>query len=171
MILAKKIRLYPTEEQKQISKKYELNKKGKEYVKTKNIIKLEKQIQQTHRRLANIRNNYLHQTTTSIVKTKPYRVVIEDLAVSNMMKNKHLSDAIRKQGFYEFRRQLEYKCNFRGIKLVVADRFYPSSKICSQCGEIKKDLKLSYRVYKCSCGLVIDRDLNASINLSKYKLV
>jgi putative transposase len=157
--------------QKQISKKYELNKKGKEYVKTKNIIKLEKQIQQTHRRLANIRNNYLHQTTTSIVKTKPYRVVIEDLAVSNMMKNKHLSDAIRKQGFYEFRRQLEYKCNFRGIKLVVADRFYPSSKICSQCGEIKKDLKLSDRVYKCSCGLVIDRDLNASINLSKYKLV
>lgn len=156
--------------QKQVSRKYEKNKKGKEYVKTKNIIKLEKQIQQTHRRLANIRNNYLHQTTTSIVKTKPYRIVIEDLTVSNMMKNKHLSDAIRKQGFYEFRRQLEYKCNFRGIELVIADRFYPSSKTCSQCGKIKKDLKLSDRVYKCSCGLVIDRDLNASINLSKYKL-
>ena len=124
--------------QKQVSRKYEKNKKGKEYVKTKNIIKLEKQIQQVHRRLANIRNNYLHQTTTNIVKTKPYRVVIEDLAVSNMMKNKHLSDAIRKQGFSEFRRQLEYKCNFRGIKLVVADRFYPSSKSCSQCGKIKK---------------------------------
>ena len=156
--------------QRQVSRKYEKNKKGKEYVKTKNIIKLEKQIQQTHRRLANIRNNYLHQTTTSIVKTKPYRIVIEDLTISNMMKNKHLSDAIRKQGFYEFRRQLEYKCNFRGIELVIADRFYPSSKICSQCGKIKKDLKLSDRVYKCSCGLVIDRDLNASINLSKYKL-
>ena len=156
--------------QKQVSRKYEKNKKGKEYVKTKNIIKLEKQIQQVHRRLANIRNNYLHQTTTNIVKTKPCRVVIEDLAVSNMMKNKHLSDAIRKQGFYEFRRQLEYKCKFRGIKLVVADRFYPSSKTCSQCGEIKKDLKLKDRVYKCSCGLNIDRDLNASINLSKYKL-
>ena len=155
--------------QKQVSRKYEKNKKGKEYVKTKNIIKLEKQIQQVHRRLANIRNNYLHQTTTNIVKTKPYRVVIEDLAVSNMMKNKHLSDAIRKQGFSEFRRQLEYKCNFRGIKLVVADRFYPSSKSCSQCGKIKKDLKLKDRVYKCSCGLNIDRDLNASINLSKYK--
>ena len=124
--------------QKQVSRKYEKNKKGKEYVKTKNIIKLEKQIQQVHRRLANIRNNYLHQTTTNIVKTKPYRVVIEDLAVSDMMKNKHLSDAIRKQGFSEFRRQLEYKCNFRGIKLVVADRFYPSSKSCSQCGKIKK---------------------------------
>lgn len=134
-------------------------------------LKLEKQIRQMHRKLANIRNNYLHQTTTNIVKTKPYRVVIEDLAVSNMMKNKHLSDAIRKQGFYEFRRQLEYKCKFRGIELVVADRFYPSSKTCSQCGEIKKDLKLKDRVYKCSCGLTIDRDLNASINLSKYKLV
>ena len=157
--------------QRQVSRKYEKNKKGKEYVKTNNIIKLEKQIQQTYRRLDNIRNNYLHQTTTSIVKTKPYRIVIEDLAVSNMMKNKYLSDAIRKQGFYEFRRQLEYKCKFRGIELVVADRFYPSSKTCSQCGEIKSDLKLSDRVYKCSCGLVIDRDLNASINLSKYKLV
>ena len=155
--------------QKQVSRKYEKNKKGKEYVKTKNIIKLEKQIQQVHRRLANIRNNYLHQTTTNIVKTKPYRVVIEDLAVSDMMKNKHLSDAIRKQGFSEFRRQLEYKCNFRGIKLVVVDRFYPSSKSCSQCGKIKKDLKLKDRVYRCSCGLNIDRDLNASINLSKYK--
>lgn len=156
--------------QRQVSKKYEKNKKGKEYVKTKNIIKLEKQIQQVHRRLSNIRKNHLHQTTTSIVKTKPYRIVIEDLAVSNMMKNKHLSDAIRKQGFYEFRRQIEYKCKFRGIELIVADRFYPSSKTCSQCGEINKDLKLSDRVYKCSCGLIIDRDLNASINLSKYKL-
>ena len=156
--------------QRQVSRKYEQNKKGKEYVKTKNIIKLEKQIQQVHRRLANIRSNYLHQTTTSIVKTKPYRVVIEDLNVKGMMKNKHLSDAIRKQGFYEFKRQLEYKCKFRGIEFVVADRFYPSSKTCSQCGEIKKDLKLKDRVYKCSCGLTIDRDLNASINLSRYKL-
>lgn len=156
--------------QKQVSRKYEQNKKGKEFVKTKNIIKLEKQIQQVHRRLANIRNNYLHQTTTNIVKNKPYRVVIENLAISNMMKNKHLSKAISRQGFYEFRRQLEYKCKFRGIELVIADRFYPSSKTCSQCGEIKKDLKLKDRVYKCSCGLNIDRDLNASINLSNYKL-
>lgn len=156
--------------QRRVSRKYEQNKKGKEYVKTKNIIKLEKQIQQTYRRLANIRKNYLHQTTTSIVKTKPYRVVIEDLAVSNMMKNKHLSKAIAKQGFYEFKRQLEYKCKFNAIELVIADRFYPSSKTCSQCGEIKKDLKLKDRVYNCSCGLSIDRDLNASINLSNYKL-
>ena len=156
--------------QKQVSRKYEKNKKGKEYVKTKNIIKLENQIQQVHRRLANIRNNYLHKNTTSIVKTKPYRVVIEDLNVKGMMKNKHLSDSIRKQGFYEFKRQLEYKCKFRGIELVVADRLYPSSKTCSQCGEIKKDLKLKDRVYNYSYGLSIDRDLNASINLSRYKL-
>ena len=156
--------------QRQVSRKYELNRVGKEYIKTNNIIKLEKQIQHVHRRLANIRNNYLHQTTTSIVKTKPYRVVIEDLNVKGMMKNKHLSNAIRKQGFYEFKRQLEYKCKFRGIELIIADRFYPSSKTCSKCGEIKKDLKLKDRVYKCSCGLTIDRDLNASINLSNYKL-
>ena len=145
-----------------------MNKKGKEFVKTKNIIKNEKKIQQTHRKLANIRNNNLHQTTTSIVKTKPYRIVIEDLNVKGMMKNKHLSDSIRKQGFYEFRRQLEYKCKFRGIELVIADRFYPSSKKCSCCGSIKADLKLSDRIYKCSCGLAIDRDLNASINLANY---
>ncbi|MCC0644983.1 MULTISPECIES: transposase [unclassified Clostridioides] len=156
--------------QRQVSCKYENNKKGKEYVKTNNIIKLEKQIQLMHRRLANIRNNYLHQTTTSIVKAKPYRVVIEDLSVSNLMKNKHLSKAITKQGFYEFRRQLEYKCKFRGIELVIAGRFYPSSKTCSQCGEVKKDLKLKNRYYNCKCGLSIDRDLNASINLSNYKL-
>lgn len=156
--------------QRQVSRKYEKNKKGKEYVKTSNIIKLEKQIQQVHRRLANIRNNYLHQTTTNIVKTKPYRIVIEDLNVKGMLKNKHLSDAIRKQGFYEFKRQLEYKCQFRGVELVKADRFYPSSKTCSQCSDVKSDLKLSDRMFKCNCGFTIDRDLNASINLSQYQL-
>lgn len=156
--------------QRKVSRKYERNKKGKEYAKTKNIIKLEREIQQIHRRLANIRNNYLHQTTTSIVKTKPYRIVIEDLNIKGMMKNKHLSDSIRKQGFYEFRKQLEYKCNIRGIEFVAVDRFYPSSKKCSCCGSIKKDLKLKDRIYKCSCGLIMDRDLNASINLSNYQL-
>ena len=156
--------------QRQVSRKYEQNKKGKEFVKTKNIIKLEKKIQLIYRRLSNIRNNYLHQTTTSIVKAKPYRVVIEDLAVSNMIKNRHLSKVITNQGFYKFRQQLEYKCKFRGIEVVIADRFYPSSKLCSQCGNIKKDLKLKDRVYKCSCGLSMNRDLNASINLSRYEL-
>ena len=157
--------------QKQVSRKYEKNKKRNKYVKTNNIIKLEKQIQLTHRRLANIRKNYLHQTTTSIVKTKPYRIVIEDLNVKGMMKNKYLSNTIGKQGFYEFRIQLEYKCKFKGIELIIADRYYPSSKKCSNCGNIKKDLKLSDRVYKCDkCGLDIDRDLNASLNLSNYGL-
>ena len=172
----KKLEKRLKQKQRQISRKYEMNKIKKEgggscqFIKTKNIEKLEETTKLIHRKLTNIRNNYLHQVTTSIVKTKPYRIVIEDLNVSGMMKNKHLSDTIRKQGFYEFRRQLEYKCKFRGVKLVVADRFYPSSKSCSQCGKIKKDLKLKDRFYKCSCGLNIDRDLNASINLSKYKL-
>lgn len=155
---------------RQVSRKYEKNKKGKEYVKTKNIIKLEKKIQLIYRRLANIRNNHIHQTTTSIVKTKPYRVVIENLNVKGMMKNKHLSKAIQQQNFYKFRSQLEYKTKLRGIELVIADRFYPSSRICSHCGNIKKDLSLNTRIYICECGLSIDRDLNASINLSKYKL-
>lgn len=156
--------------QRIVSRKYEKNKEGKKFVKTSNIIKFEKKIQLIHRRLTNIRNNYIHQITTSIVRTKPYRVVIEDLDVKGMMKNKHLSDSIRKQCFYEFRRQLEYKCKLKGVELVIVDRFYPSSKTCSQCGFIKEDLKLKDRIYKCSCGLSIDRDLNASINLSNYKL-
>ncbi len=155
--------------QRKVSRKYENNKKGKEFVKTNNIIKLEKKIRLLHRKLANIRKNYMHQTTTSIVKTKPCKIVIEDLNVKGMMKNKHLSDSVRKQCFYEFRRQIEYKSKFRGIELVVADRFYPSSKTCSKCGRIKKDLKLSDRIYHCECGLHINRDINASINLSKYK--
>ena len=156
--------------QRKVSRKYEKNKQGKKYIKTKNIIRLETKIKRIYRKLSNIRNNHLHQTTTSIVKTKPYRVVIEDLNVKGMMKNKNLSDAIRKQGFYEFKRQLEYKCKFRGIELIIADRFYPSSKTCSQCGKIKRDLRLKDRVYRCECGLEIDRDLNAAINLSRYKL-
>ena len=123
-----------------------------------------------YQRLNNIRTDYINKVVSNVVRNKPSYITIEDLNVKGMMKNKHLSDAIRKQGFYEFKRQLEYKCKFREIQLVVADRFYPSSKTCSQCGEVKKDLKLKDRVYKCSCGLSIDRDLNASINLSRYKL-
>ena len=139
--------------------------------KTRIVRKLERKIQLLHRRLANIRKNHLHQTTTEIVKTKPFRIVIEDLNVSGIMKNRHLSKAVAKQGFYTFRKMIEYKCLFRGIELVVANRFYPSSKTCHKCQNIKKDLKLSDRIYNCSCGLSIDRDLNAAINLSLYKLV
>lgn len=155
--------------QRQVSRKYEKNKDGKKLVKTSNITKLEKQIKLVHRRITNIRDNHVHQTTNKIIKELPYKVVIEDLNVKGMMKNKHLSKAVQEQKFYEFRRQLEYKCKFNGIELVIADRWYPSSKTCSCCGGIKKNLKLSDRVYICAeCGLVIDRDLNASINLANY---
>ena len=156
--------------QRQCSHKYEQNKKGKEYVKTNNIIKLEKEIRLLHRRLTNIRSNHIHQATNKIVKTKPSRVVMETLNIKGMMKNRHLSKAIAEQCLYEFKRQIQYKCKKYGIEFVEADKWFPSSKTCSCCGAIKKDLKLKDRVYQCSCGLKIDRDLNASINLSRYKL-
>lgn len=157
--------------QRKVSRKYQMNKKGGTFVKTCNIIKIEKEIRLLQLTLSNIHKNHLHQTTTSIVKTKPRRIVIENLNVQGMMKNKHLAKAIQKQGFYEFRRQLTYKCEWHGIELVVADRYYPSSKTCYACGNVKKDLKLSDRVYSCECGYTMDRDLNASMNLAKYKLV
>ena len=165
------------QKQRQISRKYKMNKIKKEgggccqFIKTKNIEKLENTTKLIHRKLANIRNNYLHQVTTNIVKTKPYRIVIEDLNVSGMMKNKYLSDSVRKQCFYKFRQYITYKAELYGIELVITDRFYSSSKTCSECGFIKKDLKLKDRVYRCPhCGAVIDRDYNASLNLSMYKL-
>ncbi|NMM64352.1 IS200/IS605 family element transposase accessory protein TnpB [Clostridium sp. P21] len=157
--------------QRRVSSKYLKNKKGDKFVKTSNIIKLEKEIGLLHRKLKNIRNNYIHQTTATIVKTKPCRIVMETLNIKGMMKNKHLSKAIAKQCLYEFKRQIQYKCTFYGIEFVEADKWFPSSKLCSCCGNIKKDLKLSDRVYKCECGNVIDRDFQASINLSRYKLV
>ena len=163
------------QKQRQISRKYEINKIKKggscQFIKTKNIEKLENTTKLMHRKLTNIRDNYIHQVTTSIVKTKPYRIVIEDLNVSGMIKNKHLSDSVRKQCFNKFRQYITYKAELYGIGLVIADRFYPSSKTCSECGSIKKDLKLKDRVYRCPhCGVVIDRDYNASLNLSMYKL-
>ena len=136
--------------------------------KTNNVIKKEKLLLKRNHRLTNIRKNYLNQTTSEIVSRKPRFICIEDLNVSGMMKNRHLSKAVQNQGFFEFRKQLEYKCRDKGIQLIVADRFYPSSKLCSCCGNIKKDLKLSDRIYKCDCGNVIDRDFQASINLKAY---
>ncbi len=155
--------------QRQISKKYELNKEGRSYKKTSNIKKLERQLLKVNHRLTNIRKNYLHQTTTEIVNRKPMFIVLEDLNVVGMMKNKNLSKAIQQQCFYEFYRQIKYKCLWNNIKFIEADKWYPSSKTCSECGSIKKQLKLSEREYVCEeCGCVIDRDLNASINLMKY---
>lgn len=158
--------------QRQLSRKYEANKIGNKFVKTKNIIKLEKQIKLLNRKLSNIRDNHIHQSTSMIVKINPSRVVMEDLNVKGMMKNKHLSKAIQEQCFYEFIRQMKYKCEFNRIEFIQVDRFYPSSKTCSCCGYIKKDLKLKDRIYKCNdCGLEINRDKNASINLGNYGLV
>lgn len=154
--------------QRSISRKYEKNKKGSSYCKTNNIIKSEKQLLKMYRRLTNIRQNYLHQTTTEIIKREPSFICIEDLNVSGMMKNRHLAKAVQQQKFYEFRRQIEYKAEWSNIPVVIADRFFPSSKLCSCCGNIKKDLKLSDRIYKCECGNVIDRDYQAALNLKRY---
>ncbi|MGN0329156.1 MAG: RNA-guided endonuclease InsQ/TnpB family protein [Lachnospira sp.] len=154
--------------QRSVSRKYEQNKKKGKYCKTNNVVKKEKLLLKVNHRLTNIRKNYLHQTTSEIVDRKPRFICIEDLNVSGMMKNRHLAKAVQSQGFYEFHRQLEYKCKNAGIQLIVADRFYPSSKLCSCCGAVKKDLKLSDRVYRCSCGNVMDRDLQAAINLKAY---
>ena len=154
--------------QRSVSRKYDKNKKGENYCKTSNIIKREKELLKILKHLKNIRQNYLHQTTSEIIKRKPSFICIEDLNVSGMMKNRHLSEAIQQQGFYEFRRQIEYKAKWNNIPVIIADRFFPSSKMCSCCGHIKKDLKLSDRIYKCECGNIINRDFQASLNLKKY---
>lgn len=154
--------------QRSVSRKYNKNKKGGNYCKTSNIIKREKELLKTSKRLTNIRHNYLHQTTSEIIKRKPSFICIEDLNVSGMMKNKHLSKAVQKQGFYKFRKQIEYKAYWNNIPVIIADRFFPSSKMCSYCGHIKKDLKLSDRIYKCECGNIINRDFQASLNLKIY---
>ena len=162
--------------QRKVSRKYETNNKHKVYdtkwYKSKSILKTEEQIRKICNQLSNIRKNYTHQTTHEIISLLPKRVVMEDLNVSGMMKNKHLAKAISEQMFYEFIRQMKYKCEFNGIEFIQVDRFYPSSKTCHKCGCIKHDLKLSDRTYICSeCGEVIDRDLNAAINLANYSNV
>jgi putative transposase len=157
--------------QRQVSRKYEMNKDGKKFIKTKNIIKLEAKIKTIHQKLSNIRLNYAHQVTNTLVKAKPEYISIEDLNVRGMMKNRHLSKAIQEQCFHEFRRQLTYKCNWNNIELRVVDRYYPSSKMCSECGAMDKELKLSDRTYICKeCGSILDRDKNASINLKNAKI-
>ena len=154
--------------QRSVSRRYNKNKNGDNYCKTNNIIKREKELLKIIKHLTNIRQNYLHQTTSEIIKRKPSFICIEDLNVSGMMKNRHLSEAIQQQGLYEFRRQIEYKAKWNNIPVIIADRFFPSSKMCSCCGHIKKDLKLSDRIYKCGCGNIINRDFQASLNLKKY---
>lgn len=166
----KKLKKEKRKLQSKISKKYLKNKKGVCYCKTKNILKSEKQLLKINHRLTNICHNYLHYVTSEIISRKPKFIVLEDLNVKGMMKNKHLAKAIQEQCFYEFYRQMQYECNWNNIEFTTADRYYPSSKMCSCCGNIKKDLKLKDRTYICAeCGNVIDRDYQASVNLKRYK--
>lgn len=152
-----------------ISRKYEANRQGKKYVKTNNILRCEDKLRRLCSRQSDIRMNYIHQTTHKLISMLPFRVTMEDLNVTGMMKNRHLSKAIAEQGFGEFLRQMQYKCTWNGIEFVQAPRLYPSSKTCSCCGTIKQDLRLRDRVFECpACGAVIDRDYNAAINLMRY---
>jgi putative transposase len=165
----KKLEKQLKREQRCLSRKYESLKKrakqGKEKTTRQNIQKQILRVQRLHHRIDNIRTDYINKTVNEIVKTKPSYITVEDLNISGMMKNRHLSKTVASQKFYEFRTKLKYKCDENGIELRVADRFYPSSKMCHSCGCIKKDLKLSDRIYRCACGYIEDRDFNAALNL------
>lgn len=157
--------------QRKVSRKYLKNKVGTKYVKTKNIKKSEVKLLKIGARLKNIRRNNLHQVTTEIVNRKPMFIVLEDLNVSGMMKNRHLAKAIQEQCLFEFYSQIQYKCAIHNIQFILANRFFPSSKLCSACGHIHKHLKLSDRIFVCpECGNKIDRDYQASLNLKLYGL-
>ena len=167
----KKLEKQLCREQRCLSRKYENLKKGEST--RKNIQKQKLKLQKLHHRIDNIRTDYINKAIAEIVRTKPSYITIEDLNVSGMMKNRHLSKAVASQKFYEFRTKLKAKCDYNGIELRVVDRWYPSSKLCHCCGSIKKDLKLSDRIYRCGCGYIEDRDFNASLNLrdaSTYKI-
>ena len=164
----KKLEKQLIREQRSLSRKYENLKKG-ESTQRANIQKQKFKVQKLHHKMDNIRTDYINKTIAEIVKTKPSYITIEDLNVKGMMKNRCLSKAVASQKFYEFRKRLKAKCDEKGIELRVADRFYPSSKTCHHCGSIRKNLKLSDRIYRCECGYVADRDLNAALNLKDAK--
>ena len=164
----KKLEKQLIREQRSLSRKYENLKKG-ESTQRANIQKQKLKVQKLHHKMDNIRTDYINKTIAEIVKTKPSYITIEDLNVKGMMKNRCLSKAVASQKFYEFRTRLKAKCDEKGIELRVADRFYPSSKTCHHCGSIRKNLKLSDRIYRCECGYVADRDLNAALNLKDAK--
>ena len=166
-IRVKKLEKQLRREQRCLSRKYENLKKGEST--QKNIQKQKLKVQKLHHRIDRIRTDYINKTIAEIVKTKPSYITIEDLNVSGMMKNRHLSKAVVSQKFYEFRTKLKVKCSENGIELRVVDRWYPSSRLCHCCGSVKKDLKLSDRIYRCSCGYSGDRDYNASLNLRDAK--
>ena len=164
----KKLEKQLIREQRSLSRKYENLKKG-ESTQRANIQKQKLKVQKLHHKMDNIRTDYINKTIAEIVKTKPSYITIEDLNVKGMMKNRCLSKAVASQKFYEFRKRLKAKCDEKGIELRVADRFYPSSKTCHHCGSVRKNLKLSDRIYRCECGYVADRDLNAALNLKDAK--
>ena len=164
----KKLEKQLIREQRSLSRKYENLKKG-ESTQRANIRKQKLKVQKLHHKMDNIRTDHINKTIAEIVKTKPSYITIEDLNVKGMMKNRCLSKAVASQKFYEFRTRLKAKCDENGIELRVADRFYPSSKTCHHCGSVRKNLKLSDRIYRCECGYVADRDLNAALNLKDTK--
>ena len=164
----KKLEKQLIREQRSLSRKYENLKKG-ESTQRANIRKQKLKVQKLHHKMDNIRTDHINKTIAEIVKTKPSYITIEDLNVKGMMKNRCLSKAVASQKFYEFRARLKAKCDENGIELRVADRFYPSSKTCHHCGSVRKNLKLSDRIYRCECGYVADRDLNAALNLKDTK--
>ena len=161
-------------EQRRLSRKYESKKKRgeKSAAYSANIERQVVKIQRLYQTLTNIRVDYENKIISTILERKPSFIVLEDLNVRGMMKNRHLSRAIAAQRFFCFRLKLTTKAKQLGIEVRIVDRFYPSSKKCSQCGQIKSDLKLRDRIYNCECGLELDRDLNAAINLrnaTKYE--
>ena len=165
----KKISKSIKQKQRQLSRKYEMNKQGNKFVKTSNVKKLEKRIQKKRIKLQDIKKDYFHKSSTALVRTKPKAIVLEDLNVAGMRKNKHLSHSLQETSISIFKQMLISKAESHGIEVILADRFYPSSQICSHCGNRRVNLKLSDRTYRCPvCGLEIDRDLNASINLKHY---
>ena len=162
--LRRKLRHY----QRNLARKYRAN---GSYAETQGVRRDKEKIRRLCYHISNSQKDYIHQTTHALVSMLPKRVVMEDLNVQGMMKNRHLSKAVQEQCFYEFIRQMKYKCEWNGIEFVQADRFYPSSRTCSCCGTYKKDLKLSDRIFRCSeCGAELDRDYNAAINLMRYEV-
>ena len=171
-IKIKKLKKKLKREQRKMSRCIEYSKSKKIKLKEcKNFNKKKLRVQKMFYRLNCIRDDYNNKIVNEITRAKLKYITIEDLKVSNMIKNRHLSKAIQEQNFYSIRTKLINKCKERNIELRLVDTFYPSSKTCSCCGSVKKDLKLNDRIYKCyNCGIEIDRDYNASINLEKAKI-
>lgn len=166
-LLEKRIKII----QRRINRKYLYNKCGYIYKKTNNINKELLKLKKSYQHLSNIRNNYIHQCTSNIIKLRPSRIVMETLDINNMIKNRHLSKAIQDECWGEFIRQMKYKSEWNNIEFIQVDKHYPSSKMCSSCGYIHKKLKLKDRTFVCpECGFTIDRDYQAALNLQRYNI-